>query len=78
MSGALAQGLKEVHVYVAGRAFGNFHVLMAISLVVRLLHVFLIVPGPPETPKATTGALIRYLCGWPMRRFGGMLWRPRL
>ena len=78
LSGALAQGLKEVHVYVAGRAFGNFHVLMAISLVLRLLHVFLIVPRLPETPKATTGALIRYLCGWPMRRFGGMLWRPRL
>jgi MFS family permease len=76
LSGAVAQALKDVHVLIAGRAFGNFHVLMAASLVVRLLHVFLIVPRLPDTPRGTTGSLIRYLLSWPLRRLSGAWWRP--
>jgi MFS family permease len=78
VSGAVAQSLKGVHVLIAGRAFGNFHFLLAASLAARLLHVFLIVPRLPDTPTGTTGSLIAYLIGWPLRRLGGVLWRPSI
>jgi MFS family permease len=68
LSGAVAQELKGVHLHIGGRAFGNLHFLMAASLLLRLAHVFFIVPRLPEAPKGTTGALIRYLISWPLRR----------
>jgi MFS family permease len=76
LSGAVAQALKDVHVLIAGRAFGNFHVLMAASLVLRLAHVFFVVPRLPDTPRGSTGSLITYLLSWPLRRLSGVLWRP--
>ncbi len=73
--GAVAQALQGMNVVIAGRGFGNFHLLMVVSLAARLLHVFLIVPRLPEEPKATTVALVSHLLGWPVRRLGGAFWR---
>ena len=77
LGGAIAQVLKPVTIHLAGRAFGNLHFLMAISIAVRLLHVLLIVPRLPEEPRETTGGLIRHLCCWPLRWMGGVFTRPR-
>lgn len=68
ISGAAAQSLKNTHVLFAGRVFGRFHFLLAAAIVIRLLHVFLIVPRLPEVPRSTTGTLIRYLLTWPLQR----------
>lgn len=76
VSGALAEALRDTHVVLAGRTFGSFHYLMAMSLVVRLLHVFIIVPRLPDSPSGTTGSLVRYLLSWPLRRLSALLWRP--
>ncbi len=70
--GAIAQAFKSVEVHLLGRTFGNLHFLMFVSLLARVLHIWLVVPLLPEEPKQTTGALVRYLCGWPRRRLSNI------
>jgi MFS family permease len=77
VSGAVAQELKGVYLHIGGRAFGNLHFLMAASLLLRLAHVFFIVPRLPDTPTGSTGSLITHLVTWPLRRLGGVLWRQQ-
>jgi len=73
VGGAVAQVLKPVKLSLLGRTFGNLHLLMAISLGVRFLHIFLVVPLLPEEPKQTPGALVRHLVRWPFIRVASVL-----
>jgi len=81
--GAVAQALKPLSFDVFGRTFGNLHVVLAISFVIRFVHAFVVVPRLPEEPKRTTGALVRHLVGRPLawatvgsRGSGGIAKRP--
>lgn len=67
LGGALAQVLKPVTVHLLGQTWGSLHFLLVLSVVVRLLHVFLVVPRLPEEPKETTWGLVGYLLGRPFR-----------
>jgi MFS family permease len=78
LSGAFAEAMKDIHVSAAGLTFGNFDFLMLASLILRLLHVFFIVPKLPDTPKGTASGLVRYLVSWPMRRLGSLLSRSEM
>ena len=77
IGGAIAQGLKPVHLHLAGQSFHNLHFLMAISIVARLLHVFLIVPRLPESDSQPISALMRHLFVAPFLRFRGVFARLR-
>jgi MFS family permease len=68
LSGALAQALKPLSWHVAGRTFGNLHVLMAISLVARLLHSAFIIPRLPEQNPRPTRELVRHLVCCPFQQ----------
>ncbi len=78
LGGAVAQMLKPVELHFAGRSFVNLHFLMGMSIIARLLHVLLVVPRLPETPKESIGALVRHLCCWPFRAVSGFVTRTRL
>lgn len=77
IGGAIAQVLKPVHLHLAGRTFLNLHFLMGISIIARLLHVFLVVPRLPEEPRRTTRDLIRHMSYWSFRRIAGLWTRPQ-
>ena len=70
LSGALAQALKPLSWHVGGFAFGNLHVLMAISLVARLLHAAFIIPHLPDPQARPTRELLRHLIWSPVRQLG--------
>ncbi len=78
VGGALAQLLRPLQVELAGRSFGNLHVLMVVSAAARLVHTLLIIPRLPEQPQQTTAALVRHLTLWPVHHFGRLMGRPRL
>ena len=67
LGGAVGQALKPVTMHALGRTWGNLHVLLVLSIVVRLLHVLLVVPRLPEEPKGTTWGLVGYLLARPFR-----------
>lgn len=71
--GAIAQALQGVHVELAGRTFGNLHVLMLLSIGMRVLHVFLIVPRLPEEKSGSARALLRHLLRAPFRPLSVLL-----
>ncbi len=75
--GAIAQALRGVHVELAGMTFGNLHVLLLLSIVMRVVHVFLIVPRLPESDSQPSRALLRHLFVAPFLRFRGIFARPR-
>jgi MFS family permease len=78
LGGAFAQLLKPVQVEVLDRTFVSLHLLILLSVAVRLIHCFLVIPRLPEAPKQTTGALVRHLLFWPLHHVAHLLLRPRL
>ncbi len=73
LGGAIAQSLKPVEFHAIGRTFGNLHVLILISVVVRILHTLFIIPRVPEEPKESTGALVKHLLLWPFHQLANLL-----
>ena len=69
-SGAIAQALKTWQLELGGRTFVNLHVLMAISVGARLLHVWLVVPRLPEERGESTVALAKHLVTAPAAWLG--------
>ncbi len=78
LGGALAQALKPLQLHAVGRTFGNLHVLMLMSVVVRLVHTIVVIPRLPEEPKQTTGTLVKHLLLWPFHHLANVFPRPRL
>ncbi len=74
LSGALAQALKPLQWHVVGLTFGGLHVLMLISIVARLLHVFFIIPHLPEENPRPMRELVRHLIRSPFERASRLLW----
>ena len=73
ISGAIAQALKPWQLELGGHTFVNLHVLMALSIGARLLHVWLVVPRLPEEQRQSTIALAKHLVTAPAVWLGRMM-----
>ena len=76
LAGTIGQALKPVQFQVAGATFGNLHLLMAMSIVLRLVHTLVVIPRLPEVSHQSTGALLRHLLVDPFVRVARWVWRP--
>jgi len=81
MGGALAQALKGVHVPLWGMTITNLHVLLLISLALRIAHILYFVPRLPETRAEPAMRLALDLLRAPFGALAARLtwpdWAPR-
>lgn len=75
LGGVIAQALKPLSLHVAGLTFVNYHFLLAVSVVVTLLHLFVVVPHLPSTGHLPTRDLVRHVVRRPLEKLSDTLGR---